>query len=276
MTFGPLVDAAWLTEHLDDDDLAIIDVRWSVADGPKRADYEAGHIPGARFADLDADLSAPPSPETGRHPLPAPIAFAEAIGRLGVGDITRVVVYDDAGGMIAARLWWMLDTIGRDVAVLDGGIQAWTGTLSKAKVKPSDATFTPRPWPDDRRIAIDALESMLDTDLVVLDTRSADRYAAGAEIDPRPGHIPGAMSAPATDNLDGEGRWKSPRRLRHHYEELGADGENVVAYCGSGVTACADLLGRRIADLPPARLYVGSWSQWGSDPERPATEGTDP
>lgn len=272
MTFGPLVSAEWLADHLDDEDLAIIDVRWSVADGPKRADYEAGHIPGARFADLDVDLSAPPSPETGRHPLPAPIAFAASIGRLGVGDITRAVVYDDAGGMIAARLWWMLDIIGRDVAVLDGGVQAWTGKLSKAKVKAADTTFTPRPWPDDRRIAIDALASLLD-ESVVLDARSEERYAGGAEIDPRPGHIPGARSAPASDNLDGEGLWKSPRRLRYLYEELGADGENVVAYCGSGVTACADLLGRRLAGMPDGRLFVGSWSMWGADESLPAEVG---
>ena len=272
MTFGPLVTAEWLDDHLGDDDLVVVDVRWSVADGAKRTDYEAGHIPGAVFADLDVDLSGPSSPATGRHPLPTAIAFADALGRLGIGDITRVVAYDDAGGIIAARLWWMLDILGRDVAVLDGGIQVWDGKLSTVGQKPNEASFTARPWPVGRCISIDALHSMLDGDVVVLDARSVDRYAHGAEIDPRPGHIPGALSAPATDNLR-DGRWARPGALNEHYRSLGAEGENVIAYCGSGVTACAALLGRRLAGLPEGRLYVGSWSQWGSDPDRPATEG---
>lgn len=273
MSFGPIVSAEWLADNLDE--VVVVDVRWSVADGAKRDAYDKGHIPGAVFADLDADLSDPPSEAGGRHPLPSPVTFAETLSRLGIGDISKVVVYDDAGGVIAARLWWMLDTYNRDVAVLDGGIDAWTGKLSKARPKPADAQFTARPWPENKRITASALEHALDTDMVLLDARSADRYADGSDIDPRPGHIPGAVSAPATDNLV-DGRWPSPRTLRAHYEELGADGEDVVAYCGSGVTACADLLGRRHADLPDGRLYVGSWSQWGANPDRPATVGPNP
>jgi thiosulfate/3-mercaptopyruvate sulfurtransferase len=267
---GPIVDAAWLTEHIDDDALVLVDVRWSLADGPDLEAYDRAHIPGAVFADLDVDLSAPPSPEAGRHPLPPPEEFAASMGALGIGDDTCVVIYDDAGGIIAARLWWMLDVIDRAAAVLDGGIQAWSGELSAAIPSVTPGSFTPVPWPTDRTISADSLASVLGSATVILDARSAERYAHGSPIDPRPGHVPGARSAPATDNLV-EGRWREADQLRESYKSLGADGDDVVAYCGSGVTACADLLGRRLAGLPDARLYVGSWSQWGADLSRPIT-----
>lgn len=274
MSFGPIVSAEWLADNLDD--VVVVDVRWSLDEGAKRSAFDAGHIPGAVFADLDTDLADPPSDAGGRHPLPSPVAFAETLSRLGIGDTSRVVAYDDAGGLIAARLWWMLDVYNREVAVLDGGFDAWTGKISKAKPKPADTQFTPRPWPERRRITAAALEHALDSDVVVLDARSAERYADGGPVDPRPGHITGARNAPAGENLSDDGTWLAPRRLKFHYEELEADGENVVAYCGSGVTACADLLGRRLAELPDGRLYVGSFSQWGANPERPAVTGPDP
>ena len=274
MTFGPIVSPEWLATHIDDDHV-IVDLRWSVTGGPARDAFDAGHIPGAVFADLDVDLSGTASEAAGRHPLPTPIRFAEAMGRLGIGDRTRVIVYDDAGGVIAARLWWMLDVLGREVAVLDGGIQAWTGKISKAKPKPSATEFTPRPWPAGSRVSLDEVAAALEGDTVLIDARSPERYADGGPVDPRPGHIPGARNVPAGANLE-DGRWHSPRRLRALYEEAGADGEDVIAYCGSGVTACADLLGRRVAGLPDARLYPGSWSQWGSDDDRPAVSGSEP
>ena len=273
--FGPIVSDEWLREHLDDEGQVIVDLRWSVTDGPARAAYDAGHIPGAVFADLDVDLSGPASEAAGRHPLPTPIDFGAAMSRLGIGDRTRVVVYDDAGGIIAARLWWMLDVLSREVAVLDGGIQAWTGKLSKAKPKPVDAEFTPRPWPERVRVSPDQVGAALNGDAVIVDARSPERYADGGPIDPRPGHIPGARNVPAGANLV-DGRWKAPRDLLEIYEEAGADGEDVIAYCGSGITACADLLGRRLAGLPDGRLYPGSWSQWGSDEDRPAVKGEKP
>jgi thiosulfate/3-mercaptopyruvate sulfurtransferase len=273
VSLGPLVDAAWLVDNLSG--VVVVDVRWSVADGPARAAYDAAHIPGAVFADLDADLAAPASAGAGRHPLPTPEAFAVAMGSLGVGDSSPVVAYDDVGGIIAARLWWMLDAIGREAAVFDGGIQAWTGELSSKEVVVEPAVFTPTRWPADRLMSADELEASLGTDLVILDGRSAERYAHGASFDPRPGHVPGARSAPATDNLD-YGRWRSADDLLARYEALGATTAEVAAYCGSGVTACADLLGRRRAGLPDGRLFVGSWSQWGADAARPITEGADP
>lgn len=270
MSFGPLVDAGWLAQNLDS--VVVVDVRWSVAGGAGRAAFDAGHIPRAAFADLDVDLSASASPTEGRHPLPSPETFAGAMGLLGISDSTPVVAYDDAGGVIAARLWWMLDAIGHPAAVLDGGIQAWDGPLSTASMSPAPVSFTPVEWPGDRVISADELEVTLGESGVILDARSADRYANGSEIDPRPGHVPGAHSAPATDNLV-DGRWRDAADLRIHYEDLGAAGDDVVAYCGSGVTACADVLGRRLAGLPDTRLFVGSWSLWGADPDRPAVQG---
>jgi thiosulfate/3-mercaptopyruvate sulfurtransferase len=275
MDFGPIVSSEWLARHLDDEGQVVVDLRWSVAGGPGRAAYEAGHIPGAVFADLDVDLSGTAGDAAGRHPLPTPLHFGEAMSRLGIGDRTRVVVYDDVGGVVAARLWWMLDVLGREVAVLDGGIQGWTGKLSTAKSTPVEAAFTARPWPDGVRVSPDEVAAALGGDVVLIDGRSAERYAEGSDIDPRPGHIPGARSVPAGSNLD-DGYWKSPRALREIYEAAEADGENVIAYCGSGVTACADLLGRRLAGLPDGRLYPGSWSQWGADEDRPARTGPTP
>jgi len=272
-SLGPLVNAAWLANNLDN--VVVVDVRWSMAGGPGLAQYHEGHIPGAVFADLDADLAAPASATEGRHPLPAPEDFAATMGALGIGDSTRVVAYDDVGGIVAARLWWMLDATGHEAAVLDGGIQTWGSELSSLTPSSEPASFTAVQWPTERMIDANELQAALGTDLVVLDARSGERYAAGSAIDPRPGHVPGAHSAPATANL-ADGRWRSGNELADHYRALGADTDGVVAYCGSGVTACADLLGRRLAGLPDAQLFVGSWSQWGADHSRPVTEGPNP
>lgn len=279
-SFGPLVMADWLADHLGDPDLVVVDCRWSLDAGPGRPAYEAGHIPTAVFADLDVDLSAPPTPADGRHPLPTPSAFAAAMTRLGIGDDSRVVAYDDAGGVIAARLWWMLDVLGRAAAVLDGGLDAWTGPLDAGVADADggrdggrDAAFTERSWPADRIIAKAELAGSLDGSVTILDARSPDRYAHGGAVDPRPGHVPTARNAPAGANLAG-GRFRPPAELAEHYRAAGVDdSSDVVAYCGSGVTACADLIGMRLAGLPPARLFVGSWSAWGADPDLPIEEG---
>ena len=271
--FGPVVSAEWLADHLGEQGLVVVDCRWSLDAGPGRAAYEAGHIPSAVFADLDADLSAPPSVDAGRHPLPTPDAFAAAMARLGIADGSRVVAYDDAGGMIAARLWWMLDALGRDVAVLDGGLVAWDGPLAAGVVTPTPATFTAAPWPEDRLISKEPLAASLDAGLVILDARAPERYAHGGAVDPRPGHVPTARNAPAGANLT-DGRFRAGGELAEHYAAVGADAEaDVVAYCGSGVTACADLLGMRLAGLPDARLFVGSWSAWGVDHDLPNEVG---
>ncbi len=277
MGAGPLVDAGWLSEHSGDPGVVVADARW-YADGSGRSTYEAGHIPGAVFVDVDTDLSAPKTPTAGRHPLPTPESFAEAMSRAGIGDDSFVIAYDDAGGSSAARLWWMLDVTGHPVGLLDGGVAAWTGELEVGR-SPSRprAAFTPVPWPEDA-IADAALVERLRVDpaAVVLDARASERFRGETEpIDPIAGRIPGAVSAPFAGNLDpSTGRFLPPEQLRERYEALGvAAADEVVAYCGSGVTSAHDLVALRIAGFEGARLYVGSWSEWITDPSRPIATG---
>ena len=271
--FGPTVSSAWLRENLDKADVMVADVRWYLDDRSGRDAYEAGHIPGAVFVDLDTDLAAAPSFAGGRHPLPSPDDFAGAMSRLGISDTDRVVAYDDVGGAIAARMWWMLDLVGVPAAVLDGGIGRWDSVLSTDTHVGGPGRFESRAWPMDRIVSADQLDSLLD-EALVLDARDAERFAQGSAIDPRPGHVPGARSAPFAGNL-ADGSMRSPSELRRRYEALGAGGRPVIAYCGSGVTACHDLLALRRAGLSDGRLFVGSWSAWGADPDRPTETGPD-
>lgn len=257
--------------------MRVVDVRWYLDGRSGHMAYLRGHIPSAVWVDLDRELSAPASLASGRHPLPTPHAFAAAMTRLGIDDATPVVVYDDARGSIAARLWWMLHVLGHDVAVLDGGIDAWSGPLATDEVIPEAAStrFTARDWPAARGVDADTVESLRGRrDALVLDARTAARFAQGdPEIDPRPGHIPGARNAPWAANVDAEtGRLRDPVELRGLYDDMGAAGAStIVAYCGSGVTACHDLLALTIAGFGDRlALYPGSWSQWGADDTRPA------
>ena len=270
---GPLVDAQWVRAHRAA--VHVVDVRWYL-DGRSGLDaYFSGHIRGAVWADTDNDLSGPPGPIVGRHPLPTPERFAAAMSSLGIGNDDTVVAYDDASGSIAARLWWMLDAIGVRAAVLDGGLASWTGDLSREPVTPEMARFTPRPWPKSRFVEVDEVDDVLQHG-VLLDARSFERYS-GIEpgIDARAGHIPGARNAPWSGNLDSvSGRFLPAEDLRRRYEALGvADGTRVVASCGSGVTSCHDLLALRLAGFTDTALYTGSWSGWSSDPDRPAAVG---
>ena len=270
--FGPVVKAGWLADNQDG--VVVADVRWYLDGSSGRAAYDRGHIPGARFVDLDTDLSAAPGPGLGRHPLPEPDRFAAAMGRLGIGDDTVVVAYDDAGGVIAARLWWMLDSLGRAAAVLDGGIDDWDGPLDCDEPEWAPACFAARPWPAGRFCDIDEVDRLRGrSDAVVIDARSAERFAGVPHpVDRRCGHIPGAVSMPAADNL-AEGRLRSAEELRARYAGLGAGDRAVVAYCGSGVSACLDLLALRRAGMRDGRLFTGSWSAWGGDHERPLETG---
>ena len=277
---GPLVSVDWLAAHHADPDLRIADVRWSLSGPPGRERYAAGHIPGAVFLDADRELSSPGA-GPGRHPIPSAAKLADVLGARGIGDGNVVVAYDDAGGSIAARLWWLFRHFGHDgsCAVLDGGIGAWTDTGRGLVTNPANhpaATWTPAdPLADTLDAATVAQE--LTGDVVLLDARAGERYRGETEpIDARAGHIPGALSAPWMANLGDDGRFLSAEALRERYAALGADGRPTVAYCGSSLSAAHDLLALELAGLDGARLYEGSWSDWSSDPSRPVATGAKP
>jgi thiosulfate/3-mercaptopyruvate sulfurtransferase len=280
----PLVDVDWLSRHLGDPDVRVVDVRWYLA-GKRGADeYAKGHLPGAVFADLDRDLSAPPGDGPGRHPLPSAAAFAAVLSKLGIGPRTIVVAYDDAGGAIAARLWWLLRWFehggGR---VLDGGLGAWTAAGHPLVTEvPAIAAAPLLPLAPGGAGVVDkhAVGRLAASPrAVVLDARAADRYEGVSEpVDARPGHVPGARSAPFAGNLVAPGgRLRPVEELRARYEALGAlSAESVACYCGSGVTACHDLLALAILGRDDALLYEGSWSDWARDATLPAKLGPEP
>ena len=266
---NPVVDLDWVRAHAGD--VVLADVRWYLDGRSGRAAYQKGHLPGAVFIDLDTALAAPASPAEGRHPLPDPAVFAAAMSAAGIGDASRVVAYDDAGGVIAARLVWLLRAIGREAALLDGGLLSYDGELTADSPVPSPAVFTPRAWPG-KRLA--SLADTADGGHVVLDARDASRFRGDAEpIDPRPGHIPGARNLPCRDNVTADGRFLPVERLRERFAAVGADGaDEVISYCGSGVTACHNLIALEHAGLGQGRLYPGSWSQYAAT-DRPAATG---
>jgi len=288
---GPLVDAEWLRAALRDpaNRIVVADSRW-YPDRPRKDGYLEAHIPGAVYVDVDTDLAAPVRDDRagGRHHLPAPEAFAEAMSRAGIGDETPVVVYDDARGSTSARLWWMLHVLGHPVAMLDGGLQAWSGPLETGEGPPrvtsaASATFTPRPWPRDTIVDAEDVERLrTDPGTVIVDVRAAERYRGEIEpIDPVAGHIPGARSVPWTDVVDAAtGRFRPADELRARYAGAGLrpgdDQHRAIAQCGSGVTACHALIAFELAGIRGARLYPGSWSDWISDPSRPVATGPDP
>jgi thiosulfate/3-mercaptopyruvate sulfurtransferase len=272
-----VVSPQWLAERIQEPDLRIVDVRWKLGDpAAGRRAYDEGHLPNAVFLDVDRDLAAPRGDGPGRHPLPRAEAFARTMERIGVGDATRVVAYDDAGGSVAARLWFLLRYFGHETgAVLDGGIQAWQGddlALVKQAPQVSPARFGARARPE---LIVDREEVLLHDGLLI-DARQPQRYRGESEpVDPRAGHIPGAKSAPFVDNLaTAMGPFAPPDQLRAQYARLGARaGSDMICYCGSGVTACHDLLALELAGITGARLYEGSWSDWSSDPEAPIATG---
>lgn len=275
--FTTLVSADELALHLDDPSWVVCDCRHDLTDyGAGRRAYAEGHVPGARFVHLDEDLSGPRTGQNGRHPLPHPLTLALRLGALGIDTAKQVVAYDASGGCYAARLWWMLRWVGHSrVAVLDGGWQAWTaGAHPEATQAPevTPTTYTLRPKPD---LAVDAgyvASHLSDPEVAVLDARSADRYRGENEtLDPVAGHIPGARNRFFKLNLDDTGRFKAPDELRRELAAVleDCDSHGVVHQCGSGVTACHNLLAMEHAGLPGSRLYPGSWSEWVSDPLRP-------
>ncbi|QRP44072.1 sulfurtransferase [Amycolatopsis sp. FDAARGOS 1241] len=274
---GPLITPAEFAALPDAERPVVLDVRWRLAGPPGADSYREGHVPGAVFVDLDTALAAPPG-EGGRHPLPASADLQRELRKAGVRADRPVVVYDDADGSVAARAWWLLRWAGHaDVAVLDGGYAAWLAegrevTADVPAPEPGDLEVRPGGMPvlTADEAAARAREGML------FDARAHARYTGETEpVDPRAGHIPGAVSAPSSDHAGPDGRWRAPADLAARFADLGLTADTPVgAYCGSGVTASSVVLALEIAGHPaPAALYAGSWSHWSRDPERPAATG---
>jgi thiosulfate/3-mercaptopyruvate sulfurtransferase len=278
MAYTTLISTSELALHLADHDWAIFDCRFSLADPERgRRDYAQAHIPGALYAHLDEDLSGPIVPGvTGRHPLPAIGEMAARFSRWGIDQRVQGVAYDDGGGGIAARLWWLLRWLGHDaVAVLDGDWRKWTSERRPVNnsVEPRPArSFIPRPKADLLITTAEVESKLHDAGSKIFDSRTTDRYHGENEtIDPIAGHIPGTISAPYPDNLNPDGSFRSAEELRARFMALLGDtpAEQTAFYCGSGVTAAQNILALKHAGLGDAKLYAGSWSEWITDPQRP-------
>ncbi len=283
---SPLVSAAWLMQHLEHPNLRVVDTRFVLSQpNAGRQLFEDHRVPGAIFADLERDLSAPSRPDGvgGRHPLPAPEVLAARLGALGIGDEHLVIVYDDPSkgqGFYAAHLWWLLRFLGHDaVRVLDGGITAWIAAGGRLEgeelipVAPAPSTFTARPRLE---MIVGADEvAQRSTDAALIDSRAAKRYSGELEpLDPVGGHIPGAVNIDWAQGIVNN-QWLEAGAQRERFAQI-SDAEEIIVYCGSGVSAGGNLLALEIAGVRDAKLYAGSWSDWVSDPERPVATGSKP
>jgi thiosulfate/3-mercaptopyruvate sulfurtransferase len=280
MAFTTLISTGALALHLDDEAFAIVDCRFKLDDvGWGEHDYAAAHIPGAVYAHLDRDMAGAKTGGNGRHPLPQPAALARTLSRFGIASGVQVVAYDQDNGMYASRLWWMLRWLGHDaVAVLDGGFKKWTAegrpTMSGVESR------APREFVASVRtdMAVDVNTVAAANDLRLVDARAPERYRGEVEpIDKKPGHIPGAANHFFGSNLEG-GTFRTPEDLRARFKDALGDTplDHIVCYCGSGVTACHNLLALEHAGIHGARLYAGSWSEWSSDPNRGVETGGRP
>lgn len=273
----PLISATWLIDRLADGGTTapvIVHVGTTMARSDPGAGYLDRRLPSARYASLDEDLADPPAPIVGRHPLPSPAAFAVVLSRLRITPGMPVVAYDDSNGAFAARLVWMLRIIGQPAALLDGGLDAWPGSFESGPVEPQPALDRPVvPWPDEAVADADEVAAHIERGGVVIDSRDPRRYAGEIEpIDAVAGHVPGAINLPFADNI-ADGRWLGANQLATRFAQVEKDPQAIV-YCGSGVTACHNALAIELAGLPLPRIFVGSWSGWSTDPERPiATTG---
>jgi thiosulfate/3-mercaptopyruvate sulfurtransferase len=281
MAFTTLISTAVLSMNIDDPAFAIVDCRYKLDDGSwGEREYTAAHIPGAVFADLGHDLAGPKNGTNGRHPLPDAHALAQTFSRLGITSGVQVVAYDQGNGMFASRLWWLLRWLGHDAAaVLDGGFAKWiaegrpTGSGAERRAQ-RDFTGSPR---QAMAVGVGEVMSHLGTSAWrLVDARAPERYRGESEpIDKTPGHIPGAANHFYQWNLDEQGLFHTPEQLRARLQGSVGDvrPDQIVCYCGSGVTACHNLLALEHAGLKGAKLYAGSWSEWSSDPSRPVEKG---
>jgi thiosulfate/3-mercaptopyruvate sulfurtransferase len=283
----PLVTTEWLAAHLNDPNVRIVDARWYLHDLAKgEADYAQGHIPNAIHLSVHHHLASHPLPDakTGRHPLPTPDAFQETMNAAGISKATHVIAYDDNGGASAARLWWLLHYFGHEnVSLLDGGLNQW---VQEGRALSTDVPNFPRGdfhaqlSPHLLLTKQEMVERTRDPRALILDARIPDRYLGKSDpIDPRPGHIPGAKSAPVAGNLRAadDFRFREPAAMQAYYDAFGANGaDEIIAYCGSGVTAAADIFALHLAGYDNTRLYVGSYSEWSRDPDLPIVTGAEP
>ena len=277
---SPLISPVALVKRLGDSAWVVVDCRFVLTDpGAGHGAYRRGHIPGARYAHLDDDLARTPGPADGRHPLPRVEDFTATLGAWGISEASNVVVYDDMSGAIAARLWWMLRWIGHRAAyVLDGGLKAWEAAgfpldpeIPVVRAVEYAAQEVRRDWV----VSTDQVPSELAKDARLVDARAPDRFEGLAEpIDPVAGHIPGAINWPFSEALRPDGRMRPADDLHTRLKHLTDRPGRIIAMCGSGVTACHLLLAVNAAGLGDGSLYVGSWSEWIRDPERPISTGT--
>jgi thiosulfate/3-mercaptopyruvate sulfurtransferase len=281
MAFRTLISTAALASRLDDPAYAIVDCRSKLDDLEWGArEYAAAHIPGATYADLTHDLSGPKSGGNGRHPLPEPTALVQTFGRLGITSGMQVVAYDQENGMFASRLWWLLRWMGHDaVAVLDGGVKKWLAEgrpVERGHTNRAPREFTGSPRAD-MAVDVETVAAQLaGGGPRLVDARAPERYRGDTEpIDKIGGHIPGATNHFFQWNLDEQGLFRTPEELRAKIRASVGDvpADQIVCYCGSGVTACHNLLAFERAGLTGAKLYAGSWSEWSSDPRRPVEKG---
>ncbi|MGJ9419671.1 sulfurtransferase [Massilia sp. CMS3.1] len=282
--YTTLISADDLAAHIDHPQLVVVDCRHDLVNLAFGRDaYAGGHLPHAVFADMETELAGVKRGEDGvfrgRHPLPEKKALAETLRRWGVSDTTQVVAYDAHGGMYAARLWWLLRWIGHEAsAVLDGGLPAWqaAGQPLSTEAPAARATGTigvRAPFVPTVTVA-EVLENIESEQRTVVDARAADRFRGENEtVDPVGGHIPGAKNRFFKDNLHNDGRFKAPEMLREEFEAVIDDPSEAIMQCGSGVTACHNLLALEVAGMPGAALYPGSWSEWSADPTRPVAKG---
>jgi thiosulfate/3-mercaptopyruvate sulfurtransferase len=280
-----LISTADLAAHIDDPAWVVVDCRHDLMNlAAGRDAYASGHLPGAVFADIETVLSGAKNGADGvflgRHPLPNKEALLDALRGFGIGDATQVVAYDAHGGMFAARLWWLLRWLGHEaVAVLDGGMAAWDAAgqplTTEVRTRPRGSLSVRAPFVPTVTVR-EVLDNLESGKRIVIDARAADRYRGENEtIDPVGGHIPGAKNRFFKDNLGPDGRFKDAAQLREEFGALIDDPEAAIMQCGSGVTACHNLLALEVAGLPGAALYPGSWSEWVGDPARPVAKGAD-
>lgn len=270
----PFVSVNWLADHLAD--VVLCNVRM-VDPAAAFTEYSAHHLPGAVLVDLNTDLAAPAEAILGRHPLPNPEHFAAVLSRLGIGSHTRVVAYDNAAGSLASRFVWMLRAIGQDAAVLDGGSGAWPGPFESGPVHVEAVGRAPVDWPDELLASAADVELALASGVPVIDSRAGERFKGEVEpLDAVAGHIPGAVNLPFADHLP-DGVLAGDAQIAARFAEAGMEespsDETPIIYCGSGVTACVNILAAESVGLGRARLYVGSWSGWSTTPGAPIATG---